>query len=173
MFKIKLFSILLILIFSSIPLLGGDKMEIFSNSFNNNQYIPVKFTCEGKDYSPHLKWQNAPKNTKSFVLIMDDPDAPVGTWVHWVVYNIPANINEFVENIDFSKTTIKQGLNDFGKLNYGGPCPPHGKPHRYFFKIYAVDIPTDFKEGLSKKDILNKISNNIIEQAEIVGLFKR
>ena len=173
MLKIKIFLLCLIFICYTIPLLGGDRMEIFSNSFKNNQYIPLKYSCEGKDISPHLKWKNIPEKTESLVLIVDDPDAPVGTWVHWVVYNIPPDINEFAENVDLSKNTIKQGLNDFGKLNYGGPCPPHGKPHRYFFKLYAVDIPTDFREGLSKKEILKKISNNIIEQVEIIGLFKR
>jgi Raf kinase inhibitor-like YbhB/YbcL family protein len=168
----KFFAFLFILIFS-IPIYGGDSMKIFSNSFKNNEYIPKKFTCEGLDVSPHLQWENVPDGTKSYVLIVDDPDAPVGIWVHWVVYNIPANIKSFTENINFKNTQIKQGLNDFGKLNYGGPCPPRGKPHRYFFKIYAVDIPTDFKEGLTKNEIINKISSHIIDEAELIGLFKR
>lgn len=164
--------IFLLLIFL-IPITGGAAMKIFSNSFKNNTYIPSKYTCDSIDVSPHLKWENAPTDTVSFVLIMDDPDAPVGTWVHWVVYNIPPGITEFSEGVSFKGTEIKEGINDFGKLNYGGPCPPSGKPHRYFFKLYAVDIPTDFREGLSKNEILSKINGHIIDNCELIGLYKR
>ena len=160
------------LLFSN-PIHGGDKMKIVSRAFSDNGFIPTEYTCEGIDISPPLSWQNINKDTKSFVLIVDDPDAPVGTWVHWVVYNIPPDITGFRENVDFSNTQIKTGLNDFGKIKYGGPCPPPGKPHRYFFKLYAVDIPTDFREGLSKNELLRLINEHIIDSCELVGLFRR
>ncbi len=148
-------------------------MHISTLSFKANGYIPSKYTCEGEDISPQLSWSGIPENTKSLVLIVDDPDAPVGTWVHWVVYNIPPTVREFPAGSNLNFTSVKEGLNDFGKNFYMGPCPPPGKPHRYFFKLYAVDIPTDFKAGLSKKKLLNLIKDYIIDSCEIVGLYKR
>ncbi len=148
-------------------------MEIYSNSFNANEYIPSKYTCDGADISPHLKWDKFPSNTKSFLLIMDDPDAPVGTWIHWVVYNIPKNVNEFKEGINLASIGAKSGKNSWGNNNYGGPCPPPGKPHRYFFKIYALDISSDFPEGLTKKEVLEKVNSHIISNSQLIGLYKR
>jgi len=173
--KKVLFNLFLFFICFTMPLFGGGKMsmQIFSNSFQANGFIPKKFTCDGKDISPNLKWSNFTENIKSFVIIMDDPDAPVGTWVHWVLYNIPPNINELPEGADINNFGAKQGKNSWGKNSYGGPCPPPGKPHRYFFKIYALDISTDFPEGLTKEEVLEKIENHIISRAEIMGYYKR
>ena len=152
---------------------GKNNMKIFSNSFNNNENVPEKFTCNGKNISPHLKWENYPENTRSFALIMDDPDAPAGTWVHWIVYNIPSNINELKESVKLNLINATEGKNSWGNNSYGGPCPPPGNTHRYFFKIYALNIKTNFPEGLTKSELLQRIKSHIISEAHLIGLYKR
>lgn len=150
--------------------------QLASSAFSANEMIPKKFTCEGPDVSPQLSWNGPPASTKSFALIMDDPDAPVGTWVHWVLYNLPANIKELPEGAGRQEQLgngALQGRNDFRKTGYGGPCPPAGKPHRYFFKLYALDISLDLKAGASKADIERAIQNHTLGQAELVGRFGR
>ena len=116
-------------------------MEIRSSSFDEGGFIPGKYTCDGIDVSPPLEWSSVPEGTKTFALICDDPDAPMGTWVHQVIFNIPGNIRELQENVPHQKILKnggKQGENDFRKIGYGGPCPPRGT-HRYYFKINALD----------------------------------
>lgn len=150
--------------------------QISSAAFSANDMIPKKFTCEGSDVSPQLSWNGAPAATKTFALIVDDPDAPVGTWVHWVLYNLPANIKELPEGVEKQgqlSNGALQGRNDFRKTGYGGPCPPAGKPHRYFFKLYALDISLDLKAGASKADLERAIQNHTLGQAELVGRFSR
>lgn len=150
-------------------------IEIKSNSFKNGGLIPKQFTCDGKNVSPQLSWTNYPEGTKSFALICDDPDAPVGTWVHWVIYNIPANINELEESFPTQKNLlhgIKQGTNDFRKIGYGGPCPPSGT-HRYFFKIYALDKILDLDAGATKKQLLDAMEGHILAMGELIGKYKR
>ncbi len=154
---------------------GGGEMNFTTTSFNPGDFIPSKYTCDGIDISPELKWSGAPQGTKSFVLIMDDPDAPVGTWDHWVVYNIPASVTELPEGVNIESIGAIHGRNSWPSDNerYRGPCPPPGKPHRYFFKLYAVDIPTNFNKGLTKKEVLNRIEGHILDKAEFYGLYSR
>ncbi|OIO37874.1 MAG: phosphatidylethanolamine-binding protein [Candidatus Omnitrophica bacterium CG1_02_49_10] len=151
-------------------------LEISSNSFQNNEYIPKRYTGEGEDTSPHLSWNDVPEGTKSFAMINDDPDAPMGTWIHWIMYDIPAAVDRLDEAI--SKDAIladgsKQGITSFGRVGYGGPMPPPGKPHRYFFKLYALDINLNLKEGATKKELLKAMEGHILAEAQLVGLYKR
>ena len=142
-------------------------MKITSPEFENNEYIPAKFTCQGDDINPALKIEDIPQEARSLALIVDDPDAPMGTWVHWVVFDMPV-ISEIEEN------TIpgKQGINDFGRKNYGGPCPPSGT-HRYFFKIYALNAALRLKEGINKGALEKALESHILDEAELVGLYKK
>ena len=150
-------------------------MEIKSSAFENNKMIPKQYTCDGKNISPQLLWSDVPEGTKSIALISDDPDAPMGTWVHWVIYNIPGDVNELAENISPDKTLsngAKQGTNDFKKIGYGGPCPPSGT-HRYFFKLYALDTKLNLDSGATKKQLLQAMEGHILAQAELMGKYKR
>ncbi|VVB60588.1 Phosphatidylethanolamine-binding protein [uncultured archaeon] len=144
-------------------------MKLFSSAFEDNRMIPSEYTCDGLDVSPPLSFRNIPENTKSLALIMDDPDAPMGTWVHWLVWNISANKTSFSkgENI-----TYPQGKNDFGDFDYGGPCPPSGT-HRYFFKLYALDIILKLNKGSTKKQLELAMSGHIIEEAQLIGTYER
>lgn len=151
-------------------------MEIKSDAFKEGEYISAKYTCDSINISPSLSWDKVPQGTKSFVIICDDPDAPVGTWVHWVIFNIPQNKRELKEGIPLKgvfSDGITQGVNDFGKLGYGGPCPPKGSPHRYFFKLYALDTILDLKEGAAKKEVEKAMKGHIIAETKIVGLYRR
>ena len=142
-------------------------MKINSPDFKNNELIPKKFTCDGEDVSPGLVIESIPQQAKSLALVVDDPDAPMGTWVHWVVYDMPLS-----SRIEQNSIPGKQGINDFGRRNYGGPCPPSGT-HRYFFKVYALDAMLNLKEGLSKKELERFLQGHILEKTELVGLYKR
>jgi Raf kinase inhibitor-like YbhB/YbcL family protein len=149
--------------------------QISNTVFSNGQTIPKKFTCDGPDVSPQLRWRDASAATQSFALIMDDPDAPAG-WVHWVLYNLPANTSELPEGMDKQEelaTGALQGRNDFRKIGYGGPCPPRGKPHHYYFKLYALDIKLDLKAGATKPDLERAMKGHILGEAEIVGRYGR
>ena len=150
--------------------------ELKSSAFNHGEYIPKKFTCDGPDVSPHLNWTVPPQGTKSLALICDDPDAPVGTWVHWVIYGLPLSIRELPEGVKKDKTIqggAKQGKNDFGRIGYGGPCPPRGPAHRYFFKLYALDAEPNLNPGATKKELLKEIENHILEKTELMGRYQR
>ncbi len=151
-------------------------MQITSTAFKAGESIPAKHTCEGKNVSPPLQWTGVPKEAKSLALIADDPDAPVGIWVHWVVFDLPASTTELAEDTPKSQFILgkaKQGLNDFKHLGYGGPCPPPGKPHRYFFKIYALDAMLDLKPGATKKDVELAMARHILDKAELIGTYQR
>ncbi len=151
-------------------------MDLKSSAFQKGGDIPRKHTCDGADVSPPLRWENPPSGTKSFALIADDPDAPVGTWVHWVLYDLPPDVKELPEGLPASETLSKggkQGRNDFKKIGYGGPCPPPGPAHRYFFKLYAVDTQTTLKPGATKQKLLNAIKGHILAEAELIGRYKR
>lgn len=157
---------------------GGQPMafEIKSAAFDPNQAVPKKYSCEGADVSPPLSWSNPPQGTKGFALIADDPDAPMGTWVHWVMYDLPADTHELPEGVPARETLnsgAKQGLNDFKKIGYGGPCPPPGRPHRYFFKLYALDGKTDLKPRATKQQLLDAMKGHVLGEAQIVGTYKR
>jgi Raf kinase inhibitor-like YbhB/YbcL family protein len=150
--------------------------QISNTVFSNGQTIPKNFTCDGPDVSPQLSWKEAPAATKSFALIMDDPDAPAGTWVHWVLYNLPANTRELPEGMDKQEqlaTGALQGRNDFRKIGYGGPCPPRGTPHRYYFKLYALDTKLDLKAGATKPDLEHAMKGHILGEAELMGRYGR
>ena len=157
---------------------GGATMafSISSPSFQNGKDIPKKFTCDGDDVSPALSWTDPPQGVKSFALIADDPDAPRGTWTHWVLFDLPpstSNLAEGVPKVGELPDGGRQGVNDFPKIGYGGPCPPPGKPHRYFFKLYALDNKLNLKAGASKQDVEQAIQNHILGKAEAMGKYGR
>lgn len=151
------------------------EIKITSPAFENEGMIPAKYTCDGEDISPPLQWDAVPEGTKSIALISDDPDAPMGTWVHWVLFNLPADARELKENIPPDKTLpngAKQGTSDFGRIGYGGPCPPGGT-HRYFFKIYALDTELSLQAGARKRDLLKAMEGHIVGQGQLMGKYKR
>jgi Raf kinase inhibitor-like YbhB/YbcL family protein len=155
---------------------GVMPFQIATTAFSAGETIPKKFTCDGPDVSPQLSWKEAPAGTQSFALIMDDPDAPVGTWVHWVLYNVPANITELQEGVEKQEQLASgalQGRNDFHKAGYGGPCPPPGKPHRYFFKLYALDTKLNLKAGGTKPDLERAMKGHILVETELMGRYGR
>ncbi len=155
---------------------GTMSFELTSTAFSVGETIPKKFTCDGPDVSPQLKWNEPPAKTLSIALIMDDPDAPSGTWVHWVLYDLPANTRELPEGVakqDQVSGGARQGRNDFGKIGYGGPCPPPGKPHRYFFKLYALDAKLGLKAGATKAEVERAMKGHILAQAELMGKYGR
>jgi len=143
-------------------------MKLESLEFENNGFIPKKFTCDGEDINPGLIIEDVPEETKRLALIVDDPDAPMGTWVHWVVFNI--HVTDVIEENTVPGT---QGTNDFRKLEYGGPCPPSGT-HRYFFKLYALDEKLhNIEEGCKKKELEEVMEGHILATAELIGLYER
>lgn len=151
-------------------------MKLTSTAFAEGKPIPRKHTCEGEDVSPPLSWSDAPAGAKSFALICDDPDAPVGTWVHWVAWNIPASVTALDENTpkqDAIPGGGQQGRNDFKRTGYGGPCPPPGKPHRYFFKLYALDAELDLAAGATKADLERAMQGHILAEAHLMGTYQR
>ncbi len=155
---------------------GKMSISISSSAFQNGGDIPRKFTCDGADVSPDLSWTNPPEGTQSFALIADDPDAPVGTWTHWVLFDLPASTRQLTENVskvDELPSSGRQGRNDFKRIGYGGPCPPAGKPHRYFFKLYAVDRKLDLKAGASKQEVEQALQGHTLAKAELMGKYKR
>jgi hypothetical protein len=155
---------------------GAMTLQISSSAFSAGDTIPKKFTCDGPDVSPKLNWIDSPANTQSFALIMDDPDAPVGTWVHWVLYDLPADTKELSEGMAKQEQLpngARQGRNDFGRIGYGGPCPPPGKPHRYFFKLYALDTKLNLKAGVTKAEVERAMKGHILAQAELIGRYGR
>jgi len=154
----------------------GMALQMTTNAFSPGGTIPKKFTGDGPDVSPPLSWSEPPAGTHSFALIMDDPDAPVGTWVHWVLYDLPAATRELSENVpkrDELPNGARQGRNDFRKIGYGGPAPPPGPAHRYFFKLYALDAPLSLKAGATKGEVEKAMKGHILAQAELVGRYQR
>ena len=155
----------------------GKKMELTvkSSAFKEGEIIPSKYTCDGINISPPLDWQTKVNGIKSFALISDDPDAPSGDWVHWIVFNIPPDIRELREDCKANRNLPDEalmGTNDFRTITYGGPCPPSGT-HRYYFKIYALDIVLHLKAGATKKELLEVMKGHILTQGQLIGLYKR
>lgn len=151
-------------------------LHLTSAAFDEGAPIPSKYTCEGDDVSPPLKWNSISEKTKSFALICDDPDAPVGTWVHWVLYNIPPSVTEFSEKVPITEMLPnggRQGRNDFKRAGYGGPCPPRGKPHRYFFKLYALDTELSLKSGAAKGDLVDAMKGHVLAEGQLMGTYQR
>lgn len=159
------------------PPRGGQAMvfNLSSPAFNQGAAIPRKYTCDGEDLSPPLQWTEPPADTRSLALISDDPDAPVGTWVHWVVYNLPAGIRSLPEGASPAAGLPQGGVhgqNSWRRLEYGGPCPPSGT-HRYFFKLYALDITLELGPGAGKKELLGAMEGHVLAQAELMGTYSR
>jgi hypothetical protein len=157
--------------------MGGKNMEIKMTSFafEEGGMIPKKHTCEGKDVSPPIAWGTVPSGTKALALICDDPDAPMGTWVHWVLFNLPGSAKELPESVPPQKilaNSAKQGTNDFRKIGYGGPCPPGGT-HRYYFKLYALDTELNLEPGATKSQLLKAMEGHILGEGQLMGKYRR
>jgi len=157
---------------------GGAAMAftVKSSAFGMGAEISKQFTCSGNDVSPALKWSSPPAKTASFALIVDDPDAPVGTWVHWVLWNLPASAHTLSENVPKREQLDDgslQGTNDFRKMGYNGPCPPPGKPHRYFFRLYALDTKLNLAPGATRQELDAAMKGHVLGQAEYMGTFRR
>jgi Raf kinase inhibitor-like YbhB/YbcL family protein len=152
-------------------------LKVTSSAFDAGTRIPKKHTCDGEDRSPALAWQGAPAGAKSFALLCDDPDAPGKTWVHWLLYDLPANAQTLEEGIPATPTLpsgARQGINDFGKTGYGGPCPPKGHgDHHYHFKVYALDAPLKLPAGAKKPDVEKAMAGHVLAQGEVIGTYSR
>jgi len=160
---------------SKVPSKEGVGMKISSPAFEHNGAIPSKYTCDGEDVSPPLVFEGIPENAASLALIADDPDAPMGTWVHWVIYNIPPTSGGLTENFPSDSKLDDgslQGMTDFRRVGYGGPCPPSGA-HRYFFKLYALDKKLDLPAGATKQQVETAMKGHIIAQDQLIGIYKR
>ncbi len=152
------------------------RFALSSDAFRNGGIIPPVYTCRGQGISPRLSWNNVPEGTRSFVVILEDPDAPSGTFSHWVVYNIPSEKRELPSSFPLTPSLpdgTRQGMNDFRKIGYGAPCPPHGKPHRYRFRIFAVDTLLSAETGKVRTILLEEIKDHTLGIAELTGLFER
>lgn len=151
-------------------------LDISSSAFEEGSRIPIKYSCHGEDVSPPLRWDEPPSGTQSFVLIMDDPDAPGSIFTHWVLFNIPSTTRQLPEAIPSTNQLSDgslQGKNDFGKIGYGGPCPPPGSSHQYRFTVYGLDRMLDLKAGASKKQVLEATEGSILGQGQLTGSFQR
>ena len=157
---------------------GRMALSLTSSAFQEGDAIPTRHTCDGADVSPALSWRGAPAGTAAFALIVDDPDAPAGTWVHWVLYDLPATITATPENVAKVETPSElggavQGKNDFRRLGYGGPCPPPGPAHRYFFKLYALATKLGLKPGATKGDVERAMDGHVLATAQLMGRYPR
>ena len=152
-------------------------IKMTSSAFTEGARIPTKYTCDGGDASPPLKWTGVPQDAKSIALIADDPDAPGGTWVHWVLYGLPPDTAELPEGLpktDELPSGARHGVTDFGRNEYGGPCPPPGHgAHRYYFKVYALDTEIGLKAGSTKQDVLKAMKGNILAEGQLMGTYLR
>jgi Raf kinase inhibitor-like YbhB/YbcL family protein len=150
-------------------------ISISSSAFQEGGMIPAKYTCDGEGVSPPLQWTGVPEETKSLALVSDDPDAPMGTWVHWVLWNIPPSVRELAENVP-PKPDLpdgsRQGISDFRRPGYGGPCPPSGV-HRYYFKVYALDTMLDLPGSTRKADLLKAMKGHILAEGQLMGKYRR
>jgi Raf kinase inhibitor-like YbhB/YbcL family protein len=151
------------------------QIKLVSTSFKDGESIPRPYTCDGVNVSPPLEWIGAPKTAKTIAIVCDDPDAPGGTWVHWVLYNLPAENIGLVENLPATENLKAggfQGKNDFQKIGYGGPCPPSGT-HRYFFHVYAIDIELPLKAGATKAELVKAMEGHVLTQGQLMGTYQR
>ncbi len=153
------------------------EIKIYSTAFKNGDFIPSKYSCEGSNVSPQLRWDEEIKDVKSFAIIVEDPDAPGGDFVHWVIYNIPGNVRELHEDVTPSRNISDQimlGTNSFGHIGYGGPCPPAGKAHRYFFRIYALNtLLHHLESGATKTQLMKAMEGHIVGKGELMGKYQR
>jgi Raf kinase inhibitor-like YbhB/YbcL family protein len=168
---------ILLLLWQNTETVGGKEFQIKvkSTAFEEGGMIPKRYACDGTDISPPLAWNGVPEATKSIALICDDRDAPRGTWVHWVLFNLPPATNDLPENVPPQKRLGNgaiHGINDFRKIGYGGPCPPSGT-HRYYFKIYALDTEINLKPGITKKKLLKTMKGHILAEGQLMGKYSR
>ena len=155
---------------------GETMLNVSTSVFKEGGSIPTKYSCQGEDVSPALQWDEPPTGTQSFALIMDDPDAPVGVFTHWVIFNIPSDSQQLAEAIPPQAqlpSGALQGKNDFGRIGYGGPCPPPGPAHRYRFTLYALDKSLDTNPGASKTQVLDAVKGHILAQGQLTGTYQR
>lgn len=163
---------LLVVIFCTLNIVSmAMSLSLESTTLIHNASIPKQYTCNGENISPALQWHGTPAGTQSYVLIVDDPDAPAGTWVHWLLFNIPATLTRLDEATKTPAGAIS-GKNSWDQQGYGGPCPPSGT-HRYFFKLYALDSKLTVNSSVNKQDILNAMQNHILDSSELIGLYKQ
>ena len=159
------------------PLKEGEMVLAISSSvFQEGDRIPTKYTCDGQDVSPPLAWSDLPSGTQSLALIVDDRDAPAGTFTHWVLFNIPSDSRELSEAVPTQAqlpSGARQGRNDFRRIGYGGPCPPPGRPHRYQFTLYALDQPLDLEAGVAKDRLLEAMQGHIVGEGQLTGIYQR
>jgi hypothetical protein len=167
----KLFFVSIILTVFVSSLRAQNKFKLSSAAFEHGKAIPAKYTCVGIDVLPAVNWSNVPTGVKSFAIIMDDPDAPMGTWVHWVIYNIPADLTQIKEGGTTAEVKANDGLNSWETKGYNGPCPPNGA-HTYIFKIYALDKVLDVSD-MTKDKLLEAMKGHIIDQAQLDGTFEK
>lgn len=171
----------IILLFTSFPdglwsrRSSGMSFTLSTKAFTEGGTIPKKYTCDGDDVSPGLAWTSIPSGTQALALIADDPDAPVGRWSHWISWNIPPDraLPEGVPKNEELSDGMRQGRNDFKRVGYGGPCPPPGKPHRYFFKLYALDAKLDLKAGSARTDLESAMKGHVLAEAQVMGRYGR
>jgi Raf kinase inhibitor-like YbhB/YbcL family protein len=152
-----------------------DEIEVTSSAFEEGQMMPAEYTADGRNISPPLEWSAVPQGTKSIALINDDPDAPMGTWVHWVLYNMPPDVTSLEENILPQETLAngaQQGTTDFGRIGYGGPAPPSGT-HRYYFKVYALDSMLDLPTGATKSEVEAEMEGHMLASGQLMGKYSR
>ena len=169
--------ILLIMLFSGEAFARAvmEKIEVGSPAFAEGDKIPSDFTCDGANMSPPIEWSGVPANTQSLAVIVDDPDAPAGDWVHWLVYDLPPSLTQLAARIPEGARLSEgglQGLTDFWKTGYGGPCPPRGT-HRYFFKVYALDAMLRLKPGATKKELLGAMQGHVLAEGRLIGTYER
>jgi Raf kinase inhibitor-like YbhB/YbcL family protein len=153
-----------------------DPIHLLSPAFRHGDVIPRAHTCEGEDLSPPLSWTGIPMERRSLALVCDDPDAPRGTWVHWVLYNLPGETVELspgMPAVPELPSGARQGRNDSGEIGYSGPCPPPGKPHRYYFRLYALDIMLSLPHGVSKAELEQAMADHILAQGALMGVYQR
>lgn len=151
-------------------------INLMSDVFEEGDIIPTRHTCDDVDISPPLRWDSLPERTMSFAILCEDPDAPLGTWTHWIIFNIPPDVMELsaeLEKKEHLERGMTQGINDFGYAGYGGPCPPKGEEHRYFFRIYALDITLNLGPAVKRKEFLRALNENILDEGQLMGIYGR
>lgn len=169
--RIALFLVFFLMVFSTIA--RADDFALATNAFLDTGSLPVLYTCDGRDLSPQLTWSNVPAKTKTFALIVSDPDAPGGEWYHWVVYDIPKSVTKFEEGVSTLPGGALAGKNSWGKARYSGPCPPKGSLHTYVFTLYALDTKLSVPAGADAKTILDLIKSHTVQQAKLTAAYSR
>ena len=152
------------------------ELTVSSTVFREGETIPAKYTCQGEDISPSITWGEPPDGTRSLAIIVDDPDAPGGVFTHWIIFNLPADTRQLPAAVPTQPqldSGARQGKTDFGRVGYGGPCPPPGKPHRYQFTVYALDRTLDLAAGASKSQVLEAMQGNILSRGRLTGIYER